>query len=124
VLPSTLAALNLFTAPADDVLFVKVAPDCITTTVFQNRRLQFYRRVTDLPVYDAVYPTIMYYQDKLGGQSLDRLVVCGYDSDLRESLELIRIKLGLTAQRMEPKSIDDIYKPALGAVHLKQETTL
>jgi len=124
VLPSTLAALNLFTAPADDVLFVKVAPDCITTTVFQNRRLQFYRRVTDLPVYDAVYPTIMYYQDKLGGQSLERLVVCGYDSDLRESLELIRIKLGLTAERMEPKSVDDIYKPALGAVHMKLENTL
>ncbi len=119
-----MAALNLFTAPANDALFVKVAPDCITTTVFQNRRLQFYRRVTDLPLYDAVYPTIMYYQDKLGGISLERLVVCGYDSDLYESLEQIRIKLGLTAERMEPKSVDDIYKPALGAVHLKPENIL
>jgi hypothetical protein len=124
VLPSTLAALNLFIPPANDALFVKVAPDCITTTVFQNRRLQFYRRVTDLPLYDAVYPTVMYYQDKLGGKVLERLVVCGYDSDIRESLEQIRTKLGLTADRMEPKAVDDLYKPVLGAVHLKPESIL
>jgi type IV pilus assembly protein PilM len=124
VLPSTLAALNLFAAPMTDALFVKVAPECMTTTVFQGRRIQFYRRVTDMSLYDAVYPTIMYYQDKLGGKSLEHMVVCGYDLDLRAAIDEIREKLGISAQRLEPKSVDDIYKPALGAVHLKAESVL
>jgi type IV pilus assembly protein PilM len=124
ILPSTLAALNLLRAPAGDALFVKVSPDCITTTVFQNRRVQFYRRVTDSSVYDAVYPTLMYYQDKLGGKALEQLFVCGYDEDLRASLEEIHQKLGLLAQRLEPKSTDDIFKPVLGAVHFRAEATV
>ena len=121
VLPSTLAALNLFPAPAGDTLFVKLSPDCITTTIFQDRRVQFYRRVTDLPLYDAVYPTVMYYQDKLSGKALEHLVICNYDSDLRAPLEEIHGKLGLAAERIEPKSVEDVYKPALGAIHLKAD---
>jgi hypothetical protein len=124
VLPSTLAALNLVTPPAGDALFVKVAPDCVTTTVFQSRRIQFYRRVTDASLYDAVYPTVLYYQDKLGGNALQHLYVCGYDGDLQMSLEEIQMKLGLSAQRVEPKAAEDIYKPALGAIHLKPNGVL
>jgi hypothetical protein len=119
VLPSTLAALNVFTPPSGDALFVKVAPDCVTTTVFQSRRIQFYRRITDTSLYDAIYPTVLYYQDKLGGNALQHLYVCGYDGDLQMSLEQVQEKLGLSAQRVEPKSVEDIYKPALGAIHLK-----
>jgi len=119
VIPSTLAALNVFTPPSGDALFVKVAPDCVTTTVFQGRRIQFYRRVTDTSLYDAIYPTVLYYQDKLGGNALHHLYVCGYDGDLQMSLEQIQEKLGLSAQHVEPKSVEDIYKPALGAIHLK-----
>ena len=124
VLPSTLAALNLLTTVAGDTLFVKVAPDCITTTVFQNRRIQFYRRVTDLSLYDAIYPTMLYYQDKLGGQAFERLSVCGYDASLQASMDEVQEKLGLIPQRMEPKSVEDIYKPALGAVHLRPEAVV
>ena len=119
ILPSTLAALNLFTAPASDALFVKIAPDCVTTTVFQGRRVQFYRRVTDVSLYDAVYPTVLYYQDKLGGTTFERLFVCGYDADLQRSLDDVQEKLGLAAERIGPESVEDIYKPALGAIHLK-----
>jgi len=118
VLPSTLAALNLFTVPAKDTLFLKIAPDCTTTTIFQNRRIQFYRRVAGLSPYDAVYPSVMYYQDKLGGKTLEQLTVCGYDSDIRSSLDELEEKLGLRAERLEPKSVDDIFKPTLGGVHL------
>jgi type IV pilus assembly protein PilM len=124
ILPSTLAAMNLLHAPAGDALFVKVAPDCITTTVFQNRRVQFYRRVTDSSMYDAVYPTLMYYQDKLGGKALEQLFVCGYGQDLSASLEEIHQKLGLAAQRLEPKGTEDIFKPVLGAVHFRAEAAL
>ena len=123
VLPSTLAALNLFQPPAGDTLFVKVAPDCIATVVFQNRRVQFYRRVTDVSLYDAVYPTVLYYQDKLGGTTLDRIYVCGHH-DLRPALSEVQEKLGLTPQRIEPQRVEDIFKPALGAIHLKPESVI
>lgn len=121
ILPSTLAALNLFSPPEGDTLFVKVATDCITTTIFQERRVQFYRRVTDLPLYDAIYPTVMYYQDKLSGKGLEHLVVCNYDLDLRAPLAEILQKLGLAAERIEPKSVEDVYKPVLGAIHFKPD---
>jgi len=124
ILPSTLAALNLFPPPTGDMLFVKVAPDCITTTIFKDRRVQFYRRLTDLGLYDAVYPTVMYYQDKLSGKSLEHMVVCNYDSDLRAPLEEIQEKLGLATERLEPRSVEDVYKPVLGAIHLKSEGLL
>ncbi|PYR98454.1 MAG: hypothetical protein DMG12_22960 [Acidobacteria bacterium] len=118
VLPSTLAALNLFDVPPKDTLFLKIAPDCMTTTVFQNQRMQFYRRVTGMPLYDAVYPTVMYYQDKLGGKALEQLTVCGYDSDIRSSVDELQGKLGLRPLRLGPKSIDDMFKPVLGGIHL------
>ena len=120
VLPSTLAALNLFRPPVGDSLFVKIAPDCITTSIFQQRRAQFYRRVTDVSLYNAVYPTVLYYQDKLGGSALEQLFVCGYDSDSRSSIADLEDKMGLHAQRLEPRGVEDIFKPALGAVHLAQ----
>ena len=118
VLPSTLAALNLFEPPAGDTLYLKVSPDSITTSVFQNKRIQFYRRVADVSLYDAVFPTIMYYQDKLGGQALENFFVCGYEADLRTSLQEVQEKTGLSPQRMEPRNIDDVYKPVFGSVHL------
>jgi hypothetical protein len=117
VVPSTLAALNLVRAPSRDSLFLKVAPGCITTTVFQNGRMQFYRRVVDVTLYEAVFPTVMYYQDKLGGKALEQLIVCGYDSDIRSSIGEVQEKLGLSAQRLGPGSVEDIFKPALGGVH-------
>jgi type IV pilus assembly protein PilM len=121
VVPSTLAAMNLYPATSgagEDVLFVKIGPDSITTTVFQSNRPRFYRRVGRIPVYDAVYPTMMYYQDKLAGTTLSSALVCGYDKDPQSEIIELQDKLGVPVRRMEPKSIDDIYKPALGAVDL------
>jgi hypothetical protein len=117
VIPSTLAALNLFNAPPADSLFLKVAPDCITTTIFQHGRMQFYRRLVGVSPYEAAYPTVMYYQDKLGGKALGQLVVCSYDSDVRTSLEELQVKLNLMPERLEPRAVEDIFKPVLGGVH-------
>ena len=117
--PSTLATMNLFPAGAgEDVLLVKMAPESVTTTVFQKNRPRFYRRVGRIPIYDAVYPTMMYYQDKLGGTTLASALVCGYDKDPQSEISQLQDKLGVPVRRMEPKSVDDIYKPALGAVDL------
>jgi type IV pilus assembly protein PilM len=121
VIPSTLAAMNLYPSTGfaqQDVLLVKLGPDSITTTVFQNDRPRFYRRVGRIPVYDAVYPTMMYYQDKLGGTTLASAMVCGYDRDPHSEISELQDKLGVPVKRLEPKTIDDIYKPALGAVDL------
>ncbi len=118
VIPSTLAALNLLNVPLDDTLFVKIAPDCITTTVFMSKRMKFYRRVADLGLYESVYPTILYYQDKLGGTSLKGIIVCSDTYDGRAAIEELQERTGIPAQQFEPRNVDDIYKPALGAVHL------
>jgi type IV pilus assembly protein PilM len=119
VIPSTLALLNLVKTPAGDSLLLKAAPDCVTTTIFKDNRIQFYRRIADAASpYDAAYPTVMYYQDKLNGTGLRHLFICGYDQDLRPSIAELQEKLGLPAQRIEPMDIDDIFKPVLGSVHL------
>lgn len=123
VVPSTIAAINLYPVPSagarsEDVLFVKIAPESIATTVFQKDRPRFYRRVADMSLYDAVYPTMMYYQDKLGGTRLAGAVVCGYDKNLLSEIHRLEDTLGVPVRTMEPRNVEDIYKPALGAAGL------
>jgi type IV pilus assembly protein PilM len=118
VIPSTLAVLNLVRPPAEDTLFVKVAPGCITTTIFRNQRFQFHRRVADMPIHDAVYPTILYYQDKLLGTGLERVLACVYGTDSRSLITELQDKINIFVHQLEPKTVDDMYKPVLGAVGL------
>jgi hypothetical protein len=119
VVPSTIAAMNLHrpsSGPmAGDALLVKVAPDSIATIVFQNNRPKFYRRVGEMRLHDAVYPTMMYYQDKLAGTTLSSVTVCRYDRDLESEMSELADRLGVRVGVMEPGSVEDIYKPALGA---------
>ncbi len=122
VVPSTLAALNLLHPPAGDSLVLKVGSDCVTTIVFKDQRIQFYRRVSEASLYDASYPTVMYYQDKLGGGGLKNLFVCGYHSEIRLSLIELQAKLGLSPQRIGPTDVSDIFKPALGSVHFNSRS--
>lgn len=118
VVPSSLAALNLYAPPAQDAIFVKVAPDCVTTSVFQSRRMTFYRKVTHVPLYDAVYPTILYYQDKLAGTAIQHITLCGFETAGAAEIAELEEKLQLKVQRLGPGNIEDLYKPALGTVHL------
>ncbi len=116
VVPSSLAALSLFDVPKGDVIFLKIAPGCISTMVFQDGRPEFYRKVPEMPLFDAIYPTLMYYQDKLGGKGLNSVTVCGYEGDLKLELSDLEHKLTIPVHLLGPKSIDDIFKPVLGAV--------
>ncbi len=118
VVPSTLAAVSLMAPPDQDSLFVKVAPDCVTTTVFQNKQMTFYRRVAEIGLYESVYPTILYYQDKLGGSAFQQMVFCGHDGVPAEAVQELSERVGIPAVPLQPRNIEDIYKPALGAVHL------
>ena len=111
-------------APAGDSLVLKVSSDCVTTTVFKDQRIQFYRRITEASLYDASYPTVMYYQDKLGGTGLTNLFVCGYNSDIRLASIELQAKLGLSPQRLGPIDVTDIFKPALGSVHLAWQNSI
>jgi len=116
VIPSSLAALNLFAVPAGDVLFLKIAPGCIATTIFRNGQAEFYRKVSETPLFDAIYPTLMYYQDKLNGSGLASVTVCGYEKELDDELSDLQGRMNVPVQRLGPKSVDDIFKPVLGAV--------
>ena len=116
VIPSSLAALNLFAVPSGDVLFLKIAPGCIATTIFRNGQAEFYRKVAETPLFDAIYPTLMYYQDKLNGSGLAGVTVCGYDTDLGDELTELQERMNVPVQKLGPRSVDDIFKPVLGAV--------
>jgi type IV pilus assembly protein PilM len=118
VIPSSLAALKMLTVPNGDMLFLKIAPGCIATTVFQNGRPEFYRKVAEMPLYDAIYPTLMYYQDKLAGAGLIGLTVCGYDKDIQSELADLQHKLSVPVLRLGPATVEDIYKSVLGAVEM------
>jgi hypothetical protein len=86
--------------------------------VFQRGRPRFYRRVGDMSLYDAVHPTLMYYQDKLAGTGLSNVTVCRYDSELRNEIVELQDRLGVQVRGMEPNSVEDIFKSALGAAGL------
>jgi hypothetical protein len=85
--------------------------------VLQNGVPRFYRRVAEMPLFDAVYPTVMYYQDKLGGETLSSVTVCGYERDIQWELTELQNKLRTPVRRLGPDTIEDIYKPALGAMN-------
>ena len=115
VLPSTLAALGLFPASGGDLLFVKKGPDVITTSILTDGKIRFYRKVAVQGLYEAAYPTFMYYQDKLGGAALTGVVLSGEDIGPDERAELEQ-GLGMRAETLFSREIDDIFKPSLGAL--------
>ena len=115
--PSTSAALNLIDSSEGDILFVKVSPQSVTTSILVDGRLRFYRKLPSQSVYDAVYPTYMYYQDKLEGQGPRDLVLCGRPTNSEEERE-VADKLAVPVRRLHSSELDDLYKPALGALQL------
>lgn len=123
VSPSTLSALNLLNIdrPAADVLFVKVSRVSVVTSILRNGMLRFYRKaVRPDSLEQAVYPTLMYYKDKLamasnGGlpSGFSEMILC---SEIDEDLRAVTPKLGLAARPLYSAGLEDIYKPALGAL--------
>lgn len=120
VIPSTLAAMRLLGTNVGDTLFLKRSDDGVSTSIFAEGRLRFYRRVASVPLYDAVFPTMMYYMDKLGGQALKHMVVCGFETAFAEIRQLAE-QLQMTVRPMEPGGVSDLWKPALGAAGIVWE---
>jgi len=116
VVPSTLAALGLFPDTPGDVMFIKRSETAITTSVVSNGQMRFYRKVPVQTLYEAAYPTFVYYQDKLGGSELGGMVLCGEGFSPEEEAELEQ-GLGRRAEVLSPE-VEDQFRPALGAVQL------
>ncbi len=117
VSPSTTAALNLLPEAGGDVLFVKKSPTSVTTSIVMGGTLRFYRKVALGLLYDAVYPTLMYYQDRLGGSGLSEAFICGaeiVESEAEEMAGHIGVRIG----RLHSSEDGDVYKPALGVLQL------
>jgi hypothetical protein len=114
VVPSTLAALGLFPESAGDRLFIHKGDTAVTTTVLSGGQILFYRKVPALSLYEAAYPTFVYYQDKLSGAGLEGVVVCG-EVGPDEAAELEQ-GLGERVETLYSADIPDLFKPALGAL--------
>ena len=115
-IPSTIAALNLLGAEPSDALFLKASPEAIATSVFIDGRLRFYRRVGSQPLYDAVHPTIMYYQDKLGGTGIRELITCVHDTATGDKAAELATRLAIPRRSLYSADVGDVFKPALGAM--------
>jgi type IV pilus assembly protein PilM len=114
VVPSTVAAFNLLDGLDGDTLFVKAAPGVITTSIFLDGRLRFYRKIPEQPLYEAVYPTFMYYQDKLHGERLHEVVFCGDEGGAGQTEDLGR-RLEVPVRDLLP-GLSAAYQPALAAL--------
>lgn len=114
VVPSTLAALGLFPETGGDWLFIHKGDTAVTTTILSGGQMLFYRKVPVLSLYEAAYPTFVYYQDKLSGAGLEGVVVCG-EADADEAAELEQ-GLGERADALYSAEIPDLFKPSLGAL--------
>ena len=115
--PSTMAALNLLRDVSGDVLFVKKNPTSVTTSIVMGGTLRFYRKVALGPLYDAVYPTLMYYQDRLGGAGLGEALICG-EGIVESEEEEMAGRIGVQIKRLHSSELGDVYKAALGVLQL------
>lgn len=113
--PSTTSALNLLHGDGNDVLFVKKSTTSVTTSILMEGGLRFYRKIPTGPLYEAAYPTLMYYQDRLGGTGLGEVVLCGEEIGESEQ-EKMAERIGVRVGRLHSSELGDVYKPALGAL--------
>jgi hypothetical protein len=126
VTSSTIASLNLLEADRDDGLFVKASQRSVVTAILGSGRVRFYRNVAPTDTIESsIYPTVMYYQDKLGGAvgpaaggaGLNRMILCSDSPEAGDAARAVAGKLGLTVAPLHSTGIDDVFKPALGALH-------
>jgi Tfp pilus assembly PilM family ATPase len=85
------ALLTARTPPTSDWLLVNLAQDYVSLALLRDGDLLFFRsRALDGTgaVPDLVHQTAMYYEDRLGGRGLSRIVVAGAAEDAGERGEI------------------------------------
>jgi hypothetical protein len=107
-----------------DWLLIHAGPDGATIAIYRGRHLVFFRHrgaEGDGQIGDLVHQTAMYYQDRLGGHGLGRVLAGGTsESGLTSPVWLgIQARLGVRAEVVAPGSavdpgLADAVTPALG----------
>jgi hypothetical protein len=106
----------------EDWLLVHLTPQASTLAIVRGGKLVFYRnRLTDgqEPLVDLVHQTAMYYEDRLGGQAFQRVVLSATadalavePSDVRQTLEE---RLHSRVQLVDPAAVASLSsRVALG----------
>jgi type IV pilus assembly protein PilM len=88
---------------ADDWLLVQVTPEDTTLAILRAGNLIFFRNrpAAEGSLEDLVHQTAMYYEDRLGGQRLGRVIVAGgAGSEVRRALEA---RLGVRIETIDPR---------------------
>jgi type IV pilus assembly protein PilM len=90
---------------ADDWLLVQVTPEDTTLAILRAGNLIFFRNrpAAEGSLEDLVHQTAMYYEDRLGGERLGRVIVAGgatAGDDVRRALEA---RLGVRVETIDPR---------------------
>ena len=96
-----------------DWLLVNVAADWTSVAILRGADLIFFRSrgaEGDVTLADLVHQTAMYYEDRLGGSRLGRVMLCGASTaDPRQAAEVewlrrsLEERLGTTAEAVDPR---------------------
>jgi Tfp pilus assembly PilM family ATPase len=108
------AALSGSDAPSADWLLVNVAPDYASIAILRGGDLLFFRsRVADTEgtLADLVHQTAMYYEDRLKGAGLSRVLLSGTSAsgsalaaDVEQARRSLQDRLGTAVETVDPRA--------------------
>jgi type IV pilus assembly protein PilM len=90
---------------ADDWLLVQVTPEDTTLAILRAGNLIFFRNrpAAEGSLEDLVHQTAMYYEDRLGGQRLGRVIVAGGTTAGAEIRGALEARLGVRVETIDPR---------------------
>ena len=100
-------------APAGDWLLVNAAADYATIAILRGAHLLFFRNRSaegDGTLEDLVHQTTMYYQDRLNGAGITRVMLAGAaatgarQSDIDQLRRSLESRVGTTVESVDPRT--------------------
>jgi Tfp pilus assembly PilM family ATPase len=107
------AVLAVGAPPAVDWLLVNAAPDYVTLAILRGSHLIFFRNRaadTEGTLADVVHQTAMYYEDRLNGSGIARVLLAGAGADGQQTgdIDLVRRsledRLATSVDTIDPRS--------------------
>jgi type IV pilus assembly protein PilM len=108
------AVMAASTAPSGDWLLVNVRPDYASIAILRGGDLVFFRnRGADAEgtLADLIHQTAMYYEDRLRGQGLARVLLSGATgeninaADVGQARREVESRLGRTVEIVDPRAV-------------------
>lgn len=107
-----LASFNLVNAAlaaglgSGDWLLVHITPDDTTIAVVRGGEVIFFRNrpAAEGTLEDLVHQTAMYYEDRLGGRALGRVVLSGGADRAEEVRRSLEARLGVRVESLDPRA--------------------